>query len=176
MGTGDLLIANKQLFHDGESVLVTSWRCIPEKGVLTSFLKTPVQLATILAIDSENEHLDHCVAVNPDNRTLQETDCCEVSPSTCFWGFAGTVCLNPCLFSLLPEQYPFTRPTSLLSMLHRVNQARPNQITVHSLVCRPFLRCVHLLVPNPSPSTSLHLFLDALLSLSLIHISEPTRH
>lgn len=164
MGTGDLLIANKQLFHDGESVLVTSWRCIPEKGVLTSFLKTPVQLATILAIDSENEHLDHCVAVNPDNRTLQETDGCEVSPSTCFWGFAGTVCLNPCLFSLLPEQYPFTRPTSLLSMLHRVNQARPNQITVHSLVCRPFLRCVHLLVPNPSPSSSLHLFLDALLS------------
>lgn len=164
MGTGDLLIANKQLFHDGESVLVTSWRCIPEKGVLTSFLKTPVQLATILAIDSENEHLDHCVAVNPDNRTLQETDGCEVSLSTCFWGFAGTVCLNPCLFSLLPEQYPFTRPTSLLSMLHRVNQAHPNQITVHSLVCRPFLRCVHLLVPNPSPSTSLHLFLDALLS------------
>ena len=164
MAVGDLLIANKHLFHDGQSVLVTSWRCIPEKAVLASFLKTPVQLATVLAIDSENEHLDRCLAVNPSDRTLQETDGCEIPPSTYFWGFAGTVCINPSLFSLLPEQYPFTRPTSLLSLLHRVNQIRPNQITVHSLVCRPLLRSVHLLVPNPSPTSRLHLFLDGLLS------------
>ena len=174
MDVGDLLIANKHLFQDGESVLVTSWRCIPEKTVLTSFLKTPVQLATILAVDSENEHLDHCIAVDPNDQTLQETDGCEVSPSTCFWGFAGTVCVNPCLFSLLPEQYPFTRPTSLLSMLHRANQVRPNQITVHSLVCRPFLRSVHLLVQNPSPSSRLHLFLDGLLSGPVTSFVEDT--
>ena len=145
--------------QENEQVLIASWRNIPDADTLMTFLNNPIQLASILATETNNSPSDIRIAVDSNTSCLLETDTSSLPSSVEYKSLKDLYCVTSNLFNVLPVDYPFTRPTSLIQMLHRANQVCPNKIQVFSERESNEFRNVYLQLMRPLPLEDNHLTL-----------------
>ena len=144
---GDCVLDNKSLLACSGDFLVVSWRNIPEASSFQSLQdnKFIERLAVNFVFENDNPFADRSVVYNSSSCLLQETDGESISSESKFASQSNLCFFRKEVFSWLDPSFPFVRPTSLLSILHHVNQQKPGSVAIKVLPFSSLTRqvCLH---------------------------------
>lgn len=134
----------KNLFTGCDTLYITSWRVIPSEVELRSMEKDTTSSVLVYAEPKESG-----IAYDTETHELIEVDGKQSSGAVAYAAALGFVRMKQSVFATLEKGYPFVHPTSLLQLLHHLNQITPHSV---SLLLRPEHESTRTVIFKPSDS------------------------